>query len=64
MVINVNRQELTIDTDSSPFTIGSLLKHLEIEFRVIVEKNGMLADKSDEIADGDDIQIMRFAGGG
>ena len=64
MVLNINRQELTIDADSETITVRDLLKYLEINFRVIVEKNGMIADKGDEIGEGDDIQIIRFAGGG
>jgi sulfur carrier protein ThiS len=64
MILNVNRQELNIETVSNTYTIADLLKYLEIDFKVIVEKNGDVADKSELLTDGDDIRIMRFAAGG
>jgi sulfur carrier protein ThiS len=64
MVIYINRQEFTVDTTSDVYRISDLLKYLEIDFRVIVEKNGEAADKTAEIVEGDEIRIMRFAAGG
>lgn len=64
MTIIVNGQEVIIDTDSETITVGDLIKHLEINFLVDVEKNGLPADKGVEIADGDDIHMERFVGAG
>ncbi len=64
MEITVNNQDMNIDVKSDVLTIAGLLKYLEIDFRVIVEKNGELAEKTDGIAEGDIIRILRFAAGG
>jgi sulfur carrier protein ThiS len=64
MNIIVNGKDLSIDTNSKPFTVADLLKHLEIDFWVDVEKNGVEAGKMDELAEGDWINIIRFIRGG
>ncbi len=64
MEITVNNQDLNIETGSDVFTIANLLKYLEIDFKVIVEKNGDMADKMDNVVEGDIIRIIRFVGGG
>ncbi len=64
MELTINNQDITVETKSDVLTIAGLLKYLEIDFRVIVEKNGNIADKSDEVVEGDIIRIIRFAAGG
>lgn len=64
MKITINSKELNIDTTSNTFTVANLLDYLEINFKVVVEKNGELADKTEQVVDGDTIEIVRFVGGG
>lgn len=64
MKITINSKELSIDTTSNTFTVANLLDYLEIKFKVVVEKNGELADKTEQVVDGDAIEIVRFVGGG
>jgi sulfur carrier protein ThiS len=64
MNLIVNGRDLTVDTKSNAFTVADLLKHLEIDFWVDVEKNGVEADKTEEVAEGDWINIIRFIRGG
>jgi sulfur carrier protein ThiS len=64
MNITVNGKDLNIDTKTKPFTIADLLKYLEIDFWIDVEKNGELAARTDEVVDGDWIKIARFIRGG
>lgn len=64
MKITINSKELNIDTTSNTFTVANLLDYLEINFKVVVEKNGELADKTEQVVDGDAIEIVRFVGGG
>jgi thiamine biosynthesis protein ThiS len=64
MKITVNSKELNIDTAPNTFTVANLLDYLEINFKVVVEKNGELADKTEQVVEGDAIEIVRFVGGG
>jgi thiamine biosynthesis protein ThiS len=66
MNLVINGEDYTIDAKSNPFTVGNLLDYLEIKSMagLAVEKNGEVAEKFDEVVDGDNIQITRFIGGG
>ncbi|MBN2041646.1 MAG: thiamine biosynthesis protein ThiS [Spirochaetes bacterium] len=64
MTLIINRQEYTFETESDTITVDDLIKHLEIYFKVDVEKNGLPVDRIDTIQDGDDIVITRFVGAG
>lgn len=64
MKITVNSKELNIDKVSNIFTVANLLDYLKINFKVVVEKNGELVDKTEQVVDGDAIEIVRFVGGG
>ena len=67
MNITVNGKALSIDTTSGAFTIANLLEHLKINpriARVVVEKNGDLADNWKKVDNGDVIQIKILIGGG
>jgi thiamine biosynthesis protein ThiS len=66
MNIIINGEDFTIDAKSNPFTVANLLEYLGIKSMagIAVEKNGDVAEKWDEVVDGDSIQIVRFIGGG
>jgi len=60
----VNGKDVMLD-DSS---VSGLLAHLNIKFRVVVEKNGKIIDpdyyERENLNDGDVIEIVQFVGGG
>ena len=67
MNIIVNGQDLILDTAiSNSFTVSDLLDYLEIKSLagITVEKNGDIAEKWEEVVDGDVIQIVKFVAGG
>ncbi|MBO9128836.1 sulfur carrier protein ThiS [Bacillus sp. 165] len=58
-----------IDVPKTVTTIETLLKHLELQNKiVVVEKNKMILEKQDHsnttVFEGDQIEIVTFVGGG
>ncbi len=68
MKIKVNGKEVNIDTTSDAVTVSYLLEYLKIQSMVVVEKNGVILDRytydTEELIDGDVLEIVQFVGGG
>lgn len=68
MNIRVNGKDVNINTSNGQATVENLLAYLKIKSRVVVEKNGVIINnecyRSEEICDGDVLEIVQFVGGG
>jgi sulfur carrier protein len=64
--IILNGEPFTVD---APLTISELLAHLEIDPRIVAVEHNLTIIKRDRLAsttinDGDEIEVVKFVGGG
>jgi thiamine biosynthesis protein ThiS len=69
VTIILNGESFAVDRDPASFTVAALLSHLDVDpARVAVERNFVVVKRhayaSTPIADGDQIEIVNFVGGG
>lgn len=69
MTIILNGEAFAVGADPASFTVAALLSHLAIDpARVAVERNFVVVKRDayakTPVADGDQIEIVNFVGGG